>query len=121
MATARARWGLDRFEAPDDDSDPFDVDVEKVGTPIDLVRHKQEAEKLGKELVALVREEAELGVTCPIKDMDGTSCLSCPVRMEAPPFPLSRLCAIGVEQERLTTVMAARYAKANGWDAHAAG
>lgn len=106
MSATRAKWGLDRFQCPDDD--PFDdpVDVAVAGTPIDLTDENRD---LAQQLVALHREEQQRGVVCQIKEMDGTTCGSCPIRAQAPAFPLSRLCMIGVEQERLTTLLAARH------------
>lgn len=114
MPAARARWGLDALEVQTDD-DPFgpaipagpsaaavSVDVEAVGLPIEL------ADDLAPRLVALLKEEGELlqqGVTCAIKDRDETSCHACPLRGHQA-FPASRLCVLGVEQERVFTHLA---------------
>lgn len=89
--TVRARW----FEDLDQE------EPEQRGTRIALTGDRP---TLQLRLVELVRQEGILydaGVRCAIKDRPDACCSACSLRDRG------KLCAVGSEQERLTTTLAA--------------
>lgn len=110
--TARANWhtvDLDALVAEEGELDPFSAPIEELGEPIDLSNPR---DRLTVRLGGLLEREQALfnrGVTCPIKDAQGTSCLACPVS-EHQDFesPLGMLCRVGRGQDQtITELMAA--------------
>lgn len=96
----RASWHMPPPLAVDD-IDPFAAPVEDVGVPVRLADGTSE---LGAELVQLVKRERTLrddGTSCPIRDMDGTSCSACPIAGR-----YGALCDVGRRQEQLLTELA---------------
>jgi hypothetical protein len=113
--TVQANWftdsGLDLC-----DEDPFadesieEVDVRVVGTVLDL----RDPHSLSQRLVELLTREGALwnaGVRCAVKmtpdgDARGdVSCSACPIKHRSPDDPMTALCDVGVEQERLATML----------------
>jgi hypothetical protein len=107
--TTRAHWPVAAFDVPT--TDPFAelLPVEQVGTPISL---DTDIASLSKEVESLMWKECKLfnvGVTCPIKDHPDTHCSACPVsKHDQPDDPLSPLCRLGREQERVHTTLAVK-------------
>jgi hypothetical protein len=86
--------------------------VEEVGQPIDLQTGEP---RVNRRLVELLTEEGQLydrGVTCAIKDRPDTACSACPAFQFEGEGRLSRLCAVGIEQERLLTTLAVQRVRA---------
>lgn len=80
-----------------------------MGQPIDLDAEGGAA-RLNERLVVLIHEEGELyaaDVRCAIKEQDDTSCHACPIYTDDALDPRSALCAVGREQERICTALAA--------------
>lgn len=106
MGAARTNWHADRLPTLEID-DPFEVDVEEVGKPIDL---SVPTATLDVRLVELLhREESleRLGVTCEIKALPDVVCSACPVsRAEDSDVPLGALCRVSREQEAVCTQLA---------------
>lgn len=100
----RANWFVEDLDV--DTTDPFAVDVEEVGQPIDLSGEPHLNRKV-LELAERERALFNLGVECPIKDMPDTSCLACPLSCRDEQVAESGLCKIGQEQERVITRLAA--------------
>lgn len=83
-----------------------------MGQPIDLDAEGGEA-RLNERLVVLIQEEGELyaaDVRCAIKERDDTSCHACPLYTDDALETRSALCAVGREQERICTALAAQAA-----------
>lgn len=111
--SVQANWftdsGLDLL-----DEDPFaddaPVDVRAVGVVIDL----RSTESLNLRLVELLQSEGHLfqsGISCPVKQAGGgearpdVSCSACPIRHHNSDDPMTALCDVGVEQERISTML----------------
>lgn len=78
--------------------------MEDVGRPIDLESGQA---KLNERLVASLEAEAKLydaGITCPVKDNDQSCCSACPIRHTDELDPMTALCGLGLEQERIVTL-----------------
>lgn len=102
--SVKAKWFDDVLPDAGDD-DPFAERIEDVGRPIDLSGEP----RLNERLIELVNAESDLfnqGVTCSIKDRSDTACSACPVS-RSDDTPLAALCAIGAEEERVCTALAA--------------
>lgn len=112
---ARTNWFNDQIPTASL-ADPFEVDVEAVGKPIDLT---QPTASLDVRLTELLHREAaldNLGVTCGLKDRRDVVCSVCPISMAGEQnVPLGDLCRVGREQEEVTTRLAVQ-----GQDAAAA-
>jgi hypothetical protein len=108
--TVRADWHTPALEG--DGGDPFATPerIERVGTPIDL-RATDDRAELTTALQQTIAREARLadeGVTCAIKDVADASCHACPL-FRADGSAMSRLCALGREQESLSTRIAVTF------------
>ncbi len=107
--SVKARWH--QVEVEVDRSDPFadtPPRVEEVGKVI----HVTDPPTLNLQLIDLVRREGDLfnaGVTCQIRDTDGTCCSACPVVQSE--GDLAPLCHVGKQQERVLTQLAASRAR----------
>lgn len=102
--STRANWFLEKLEVPTDPIVPTDVTVQ--GSLIDL--HNTEP-KLREDLHDLVQREMRLdsaGVTCAIRAEPGSSCMACPMFTADDMDPISVLCRVGREQERVVTLLA---------------
>jgi hypothetical protein len=103
----RANWFVEIAA----EGDPLSAAVEEVGVPLDL----DDEEPLQQELVALGAQEHflyDLGVECAVKDQPDTTCHACPLQCADGGQPISPLCKVGLEQERVTTQLAVmRHAK----------
>lgn len=100
MGGPRANWYTD--VDPDGPALGEQSEIERVGKPIDL----SGAPALNQRLIELVNMEGVLharGVRCAIKDRDDTTCSACPVAAEGSTDPLYPLCALGRNQERVST------------------
>lgn len=107
--TVQANWFVDLCEV--DDPDPFGADVAKVGRRVDLVEEPQ----LNEQLAGLLNDETRLlndGVSCSIKDANGSCCSACPVRC-TDLSPLSSLCSVGIQQERIVTMLVIHRERSN--------
>lgn len=102
--STRANWFLGDLEVPSDPLVPSDVMVQ--GQLIDL----QDSEpKLRKELHDLFQREKRLydvDVRCAIREQPHTCCMACPVFSADESKPLSALCRIGRDSERVVTQLA---------------
>jgi len=69
-------------------------------------------EELDQRIRDLVKREARLfdmGITCGLRECSESTCLACPVsKLGDPDSPLSALCRIGQEQERVITMRLAK-------------
>jgi hypothetical protein len=111
--TVQANWFTDTsLDLTDEDpfSDEREVDVRRFGTLIDL----RNPDSLNIRLVELLQREGELWsaeIRCPVKqDASGVartdvSCSACPIRHHNADDPMTALCDVGVEQERLSTML----------------
>jgi hypothetical protein len=74
------------------------------------------ADELRRRLSRLYAREGRLfnaGVTCPVKDSPETSCHACPFSKEdKPEEERCGLCRVGLEQERIQTLLIAQGAAA---------
>lgn len=100
--TVKANWFLD---VALDDGDPFARHVEDVGLPIDLADPPALNQRLIKSL-ELESHLANSGIRCPVKARPDTTCSACPIRSEDDNEPLTKLCNLGCEQERVSTLLA---------------
>jgi hypothetical protein len=82
-------------------TDPFEGPIEEIAAVIDLRQPD-----LVMRLAELVHEEAELGISCPIRARAGSICSACPVSEAAHTGGRSALCRNGAEQERVLCTMA---------------
>lgn len=110
--TVQANWFTDpNLDLLDEDpfaDDGEPVDVTAVGVIVDL----RSPDSINLRLVELLQAEGRLwseGVRCPVKTDDGVgrpdaTCAACPIRHHAPTDPMTALCDVGVEQERLMTM-----------------
>lgn len=108
--TVKARWGA----AVDIDvsADPFadeELLIPNVGTPIDLSGGEA---SLDARLAETLHVEASLfneGVTCKVKDHQGTSCFACPIYQgDDLASRHGTLCRLGREQQQILTHLAVR-------------
>lgn len=97
----KANWHNDII-VDDDDSDPFEV--HERGLPIEI---GDEEARVSRAMVQTLEREGRLadhGVTCAIKDQPNTTCWACPVyKPPSSKHPISVLCRLGREQDRLVT------------------
>lgn len=97
----KANWHNDII-VDDDDSDPFEV--HERGLPIEI---GDEEARVSQAIVRSLEREGRLadqGITCAIKDRPDTTCWACPVyKPPSSPHPISVLCRLGREQDRLVT------------------
>jgi hypothetical protein len=100
MASPKAQWFVDELEVPT--SDPFEGPIEEIATPIDLRAQPD----LVLRLAELLHDEAQLGLSCPIRARSGSVCSACPVSQAARTGGLSALCRNGAEQERVLCTIA---------------
>lgn len=102
-----ANWFLGDIEIAEE-SDPLgpaQARIEDMGTPIDL---EGGTAKLRTKLLTLLEQESRLfnsGTSCQVKDNAQGCCSACPIRHRDELDPMSALCSLGVEQERLVTLM----------------
>jgi hypothetical protein len=94
------------------DVDPFAdsaVDVVALGSTVDL----GSPDSINLRLVELLQREGQLwneGVRCPVKVTNegaarpDATCAACPIRHHSPDDPMTALCDVGVEQERMMTM-----------------
>lgn len=111
--SVQANWFTDTsLDLADEDpfSDEREIDVTAVGTVIDL----RSPDSLNTRLVELLRAEGSLWhdeIRCPVKQgEDGgsrpdVSCAACPIRHHNSDDPMTALCDVGVEQERVGTML----------------
>lgn len=111
--SVKAVWHSGAAVAVEADEDPFGdvpsatiaatpVSVPRVGLPIDLGGDEA---SLSRRLVELLDKEAQLdteGLTCELKWDRQVTCLACPLGDKGP------LCALGREQETVSTTLAVR-------------
>ncbi len=68
--------------------------------------------ELDEKIRDLNRREGNLfdmGITCDLRDCSESTCLACPVsKLGDPDSPLSALCRVGQEQERVVTTRLAK-------------
>lgn len=105
--SVQANWFLDALNGVEepDPLGPAQTRIEDIGQPIDLSSGEAE---LNQRLIATIGREAELydtGIVCPIKDVPQSCCSACAVRRTDELDPMTPLCHVGVEQERLTTAI----------------
>lgn len=103
----KADWHVSQ---PDTGPDPFADSVLPFGSmPVSLDCTTAE---LDSRISDLLRREARLddmGVSCALRDCSESTCLACPVsKLGDPDSPLSALCRIGQEQERVVTMRLAK-------------
>lgn len=102
----QANWflgDLDIAEGPDP-LGPAQTRIEDVGRPIDL---EGGVPAINQRVVDLLEQEAKLfdrGITCPVKDNQQAVCSACPIRHRDELDPMTALCGIGLEQERVITL-----------------
>lgn len=74
------------------------------------------SEELQQRLGRLYAREGRLfnaGITCPVKDSPETSCNACPFsQAEKPDEARCGLCRIGIDQERIQTLLIAQHCAA---------
>lgn len=105
MSAARTNWHAGPLPALDI-ADPFEVDVERAGKPIDLAGPTA---RLDVRLEELLRREAELdtlGVSCSLKERPDVVCTLCPISEAENDSPLGGLCRVAREQEAVCTQLA---------------
>lgn len=103
MARTRTNWHLADLDV--DEGDPFLI-VENIGTQLDLTA---DLDRIHAQLAETLQQETALdaaGMKCAIKENPQACCSACPVRHLGHDDPMSALCSIGVEQERLLTRVA---------------
>jgi hypothetical protein len=119
--SVRAHWGLQALSEAGDgqgEVDPFDQASSLPVTANTDWRFpcgiETPREDLQKRLNYLYRREGRLfnaGITCPVKDSSESSCNACPfAQAEDPEGERCHLCRIGIDQERIQTVMVAQVA-----------
>jgi hypothetical protein len=105
--STRANWHTADLADINEEVDPFSVPIEEVGLRIDL---RDEAGRLQARLATLLDQETNLlhcGIRCAIKDRENTCCHACPIsKAGLSDDPLSALCRLGREQERVVTDLA---------------
>lgn len=104
----QANWFMDQFVA--DQPDPFaDAPLPFGSTVISL---DSDTAVLDGRIRDLLRREGnlfEMGITCDLRDAAESTCLACPVsKLGDPDSPLSALCRIGQEQERVVMTRMAK-------------
>lgn len=102
----RADWFTD-LTSPED-SDPFADNHMSQSPVISIESTEAELRDRMQELLGREARLDEMEITCPIKDMPDVSCLACPVCKLGSDSPLSALCRVGQEQERVLTTLAAK-------------
>jgi len=104
----KADW-FDR-SADASDTDPFADAPLPFGST--FVSMDTPADELQQRIKDLLKREARLfdmGITCDLRDCSESTCLACPVsKLGDPDSPLSALCRIGQEQERVITMSLAK-------------
>lgn len=103
--TTKANWFVD-LEIPSADLDDPPLQVEELAEGIDL----RDPAALQRDLATLMARESALyneGVRCSLKqDSNGdASCSACPLRRHEANDPHTALCTVGVEQERVMTLL----------------
>jgi hypothetical protein len=110
VSGVQANWFTGEVDLLDEDPFSGPVDVREVGTVIDL----SNPPSLNRRLVELLEQEGLLygrGIRCPVKvDADGAartdvSWSACPIRHHSADDPMTELCDVGVEQERVATML----------------
>lgn len=102
--TTRANWFLGDLEVASEELIPSGVMVQ--GQLIDL---RDSEPKLRQELHDLFQREKRLfdvGVTCAVRDQPHTCCMACPMFSADESKPLSALCRVGRDSERVVTQLA---------------
>lgn len=106
MAT-RANWHTADLADLQEEVDPFSVPIEEVGQRIDL---RDETGRLEARLATLLDQETNLlhcGIRCDVKDRENTCCHACSIsKAGLSDDPISVLCRLGREQERVITDLA---------------
>jgi hypothetical protein len=74
--------------------------------PIDLTTAEPKLERISRELLDRERILFSEGVTCSLKEMPDSTCLACP--LFGRDDDMKPLCTVGREQERISTVLAAK-------------
>lgn len=102
----------DWFTSPPDADlpDPFaDAALPFGSTVISLDSSVAELDHRIKDLVQREGRLFNMGITCDLRDCTESTCLACPVsKLGDPESPLSALCRIGQEQERVITMRLAK-------------
>lgn len=101
LSQVKAQWFNDVAFDEDEDFDPFEV--QERGLPIEI---GNEEARVAKSIQKSLEKEGRLdeqGITCAIKDRPDTTCWACPVFTSDSNNPLSVLCRLGREQDRLVT------------------
>jgi hypothetical protein len=102
----------DWFTSPADldAPDPFaDAPLPFGSTVISLDSSIADLDARIKDLMKREGNLFEMGITCDLKDCAEASCLACPVsKLGDADSPLSALCRIGQEQERVITMRLAK-------------
>lgn len=105
--SARANWFTEAAIPTESEEDPFSMPVEEVGERIDL---RDPDAMLNLRLTELLGRESRLfdaGITCPIKEVSGSTCHACPVsKAHDREDPKGVLCRLGREQETTVTELA---------------
>lgn len=104
--TTKANWFVD-LEIPKADLDEPPLLVQELADSIDL----RSPEALQGELATLMARESTLynqGVRCAIKQESNESatCATCPLKRTEANDRHTALCSVGVEQERVMTLLA---------------
>lgn len=106
--TVRANW-FAGAQAPTDETDPF---ADSSGMTSSALSTDSSLEEITRRLSTLLRMEGRLqerGVTCPLKESGECNCSACPVnQLDHPEQEISRLCRVGMEQERVVMLSLAK-------------
>lgn len=104
----KADW-FDR-PADADGTDPFaDAPLPFGSTFVSLDSSPEELDIRIRDLIKREARLFKMGITCDLRDCAESTCLACPVsKLGDPDSPLSALCRIGQEQERVVTMRLAK-------------
>ncbi len=104
----KADWFTDQSAA--DALDPFaDAPLPFGSTVISLDSPVAELDSRISDLLTREGRLFDMGITCDLRDATESTCLACPVsKLGDPDSPLSALCRIGQEQERVITMRLAK-------------